>query len=190
MNCTGLLSTDINNNCADLHQKGFKAVGKLLNYDDIDWGTLAYNTGKTDSVKTLALATGKTGFDVVQLGNQPFNGTKSEFAAGTYRNGFNHVVSLVVLNNDPSIAEDVIDALANGKFVCILQSMDMGVSNDGAFKIYGLHNGLHMTSGTNDAYSEAANGWVIELTEENSPNSSTFLWDTDYTTTLAKFNAY
>ena len=192
MNCDQLVKADISNDCSAVHTKGYKALGKLINYDDIDWANVAYNTGKTNSVKTLPLLSGKTGYDVVQLGNQPFTGTKVDMVEGTYRNTFTNTCSFVVLDNDPDMAEDIIDGLASGKFVLILQSLDMGDSTnkDGAFRIFGMVNGLHATALANDAYSDAFNGWVVTLVEENNPNSAMFLFDTSYATTLTAFNAY
>ena len=199
MNCNMIISKDIVNSCTDVHAKGYHSVGKIMNYDDIDWADVAYKSGSTNIIEDLSLKTSKTAFDVVQLGNTPFTGTTSEMVAGVYMNTFTHKVSLVVLNNTPATANEIIEGLANGKFVVVLHSNDEGGweqgtstrthDREGAFKIYGIHNGLRMTAGTNDAYSDAFNGWTIELTEEGSPNAATYFYDTDYETTLAWFEA-
>lgn len=199
MNCNMLISKDIENKCTDVHAKGYHTIGKIMNYSDIDWADFAYKSGSTNIITDLSLLTGKTAYDVVQLGNTPFSGTTSEMVVGTYINTFTHKVSLVVLNNNPTTANEIIEGLANGKFVVVLHSNDEGGweegttarthDREGAFKVYGVHNGLRMTAGTNDAYSDAFNGWTVELTEEGSPNAATYFYDTDYETSLAWFSA-
>ncbi len=51
-------------------------------------------------------------------------------AVGTYRNTFTNTVNLVVFNNDPDTCEQIINGLANGSFVVILENKYKGTSEE------------------------------------------------------------
>ena len=180
MNCTGLINAGIGSDCK-LPTKGYEREGVIINRDDIDFGSLADPTNNTYA--TMPLKSGKTGFKIIQLGDQPFEGTKSSLRKGTYGNGFDHILQIVVLDNTPAVSHDIIDALASGEFVVILECKDKGGSSkNGAFKVYGIEVGLKAETMENDAYSEAAGGWIVTLKEEAN-SSACYLFATSYAAT-------
>ncbi len=180
MNCTGLISANVGSPCK-VPVKGYEREGVIINRSDIDFGTLGT---PTDNVyANIPLNTGKTGYKIVQLGDTPFTGTKTTLRKGTYGNGFDHTIQIVVLDNSPSVAHDIIDAIASGEFVVILECKDKGGSaKNGAFKIFGIEVGLKAETIDNDAYSEAAGGWIVTLKEEAN-SSACYLFATSYSAT-------
>ena len=127
------------------------------------------------------------------LGNTPFTGTTTSFVSGTYQNTFTNTVQFVVLDNGPDVCESVIDALANGRFVMILENTFKGLNKesnkgDAAFQIYGYTQGLAASAIENDKYSEDTNGgWLVTLQETKASKSGMFLYKSDYATTKKMF---
>lgn len=193
--CDYLLKQDIAPDCTDLISGGLEQQGVIINRKDIDFGTTAFNATMPNVIETLALKSGKKAYKVVMYGNSPFTGTNTAFVAGTYQNTFTHTVSMVVLDNGPEVCENVIDGLANGEFVVILENKYKGLNqeeNPGnkAFQVYGWYQGLKASEITNDKYSEDTNGgWLVNLQETKAPKSGMFLFKTDYDTTAKAVEA-
>ena len=166
----------------------------IINRADIDFGTTAFNSTRKNVIETLALKAGKKAYEVVMTGNTPFTGTNTALAAGTYRNTFTNMVNLVVLDNGPDVCENVIDGLANGEFVVVLENKFKALNKestpgDSAFQVYGWYQGLKAAEMSNDKYSEETDGgWLVSLQETKSPKSGVFLFKTDYDTTAAAVN--
>ena len=102
-----------------------------------------------------------------------------------------NTVNLVVLDNGPDVCANVIDGLANGEFVVILENKFKGLNKeenpgDAAFQVYGWYQGLKPAELSNDKYSEETDGgWLVSLQEAKVPKSALFLFKTDYETTAA-----
>lgn len=191
MNCTGLISQSLSNTCKN-RPFGFEQKGIIINRPDIDFGSVVFNTGSTNSIKTMPLLTGKSGFQVVNFGTKPFNGTKkSGVTKETSPGKVTKVVQFFVPDHDPAVDEGFIDAILNGEFVMILEHKDKNeTANDAAFEIYGYQNGLHFTAMEQDEYSDYGSGWLITMEETEAPSSGMYLFDTSYSATKTKFNAY
>lgn len=175
--CDFKLAQDIGGSCANPQVPGMKNNGYIMNFDDIDWDALT----KTDNiVSALTLLTGgKKAYKVVVPGSTPFTGTQTALATSTYRNKFNKTVSLVVLNSGPDVAKNIIDPLANGRYVVILENKFQGTDKKNTFEIFGLETGLTATEITNEKYSEETDGgWAVTLQEANAPSSGIFYYNT------------
>ena len=124
----------------------------------------------------------KKGYKVQVFGATPFTGTNTTLATGTYRNTFTNTVNMVVLANDPDVCNDIIDGLANGDFVVVLENKAKGLNKtenpgDSAFQVYGYYQGLKAAEIGNDKYSEETEGgWNISLQETKVPKSALFLY--------------
>ena len=98
-------------------------------------------------------------------------------------------VNMVVLANDPDVCNDIIDGLANGDFVVVLENKAKGLNKtenpgDSAFQVYGYYQGLKAAEIGNDKYSEETEGgWNISLQETKVPKSALFLYKTSYDAT-------
>lgn len=187
--CDNLIKKDIVPSCDDPITSGVEQEGIIANRADIDFSATTFNTTRKNVIETLAMKSGKKAYKVVVYGGTPFTGTNTALAAGTYRNTFTNTVNMVILANDPDVCGDIIDGLANGEFVVILENKAKGIQKeenpgDSAFQVYGFYQGLKAAEISSDKYSEDTDGgWAISLTETKVPKSALFLYKTSYETT-------
>lgn len=187
--CETLISTDIAFACDDLVKRGLEPDGLIINRADIDFSSTAFDAQNPNIIKTLILRSGKKAYEIQQLGNTPFTGTQTELVAGTYRNTWTHTIPIAVLANNPDVAKNVIDGLANGKFVVILKNHNDPESGN-HYQVYGYEQGLVASAGISEKYSEETDGgWLITLTETGAPKSAMFFYKEDDATTDSAYEA-
>lgn len=175
--CDYQLAADLAASCTIKPVKGIKSHGFIMNYNDIDFEATARDATNPNIVKSLILKTGKKAYKMYVPGKSPYTGTKKSLSAGTYRNRFNKDVSIVILDNGPEVAHNIIDQLANGTFVVVLENKFPGSDNKNTFEIYGLEAGLTATAMDDDKYSDdTEGGWLATLQEENAPTSGIYLY--------------
>ena len=188
--CESLISKDIDIACNDMVSKGLESDGLIINRSDIDFTKTTFDDTNSNIIKTLVLKTGKKAYAIKQTGNTPFTGTKSTLVVGTYRNTWTHDVQIVVLANTPDVCANIIDGLANGKYVVILRNVTKGATGNAEYQIFGYAQGLTCSAGENDKYSDdTEGGWLITLEETSAPKSALFLFDTDSEKTAAKYES-
>jgi hypothetical protein len=188
--CEKLIKADIVQDCESPIVSGLEPDGIIINREDIDFGETVFDQVNKNIIKTLILKTGKKGFNVVQTGNTPFSGAKTDMVVGTYRNKFTNEIPIAVLDNGPDVCEKVIDGLANGTFVLILKNRHKGTDGKAEYQVYGYYQGLKASALTNEKYSEDTDGgWLITLQEVGAPKSALFYFNTDSATTETQFEA-
>ena len=186
MNCDKRLAMAIAPDCDNPHVGGMEPDGVIINRADVDFDACVR---EKNIISTLALKSGKKGFEVYQTGNNPFTGSNSAFAAGTYINKFTHQVNLLVFDHSAECSEKVIDQFANGQFIAVLKNKHAGADGKSKYQVYGYEAGLRMTEGTHDQYSEdTEGGWAIAL-QETAPTSGLFLYSTSISATDAAFES-
>lgn len=182
--CDFKLAQNIGASCDNPIVQGLKNKGYLINYDDIDFDSVQKDESNSSIIKALTLLAGKKAYSAYVPGKTPFTGTKSELVTGTYTNKFKKTASIVVLDSGPDVTKNVINNLANGKFVFIMENKYQGEENKNTFEIYGLEQGLTASEMSNDKYSEDTDGgWAVTLVEENAPSAGIFMFNTDIKTT-------
>ena len=185
--CESLIAQDIKIPCEDQVTKGLESDGLIINRNDIDF---AKTVIEGNVIKTLVLKTGKKAYEIRQEGANPFTGTKTELNVGTYRNSWKNTVAIVVLANTPDVCSNIIDGLANGKFVVILRNLSKGVDGGAEYQVFGFAQALKAASGENDKYSDdTEGGWLVTLEEESVPKAAYFFFDTSSETTAAKYQS-
>lgn len=173
--CDFLLQADLVAPCDGLSSSGLKNAGYIVNYDDVDWDNITKDSQNPNIVKNFLLKSGKNAYKVYVPGKTPYTGTNKALATGTYRNKFTKQVKLVVLSNGAGVCHDIIDQLANGRFVVILENDFQGATKDNTFEFYGLELGCAATEMSDDKYSEDTDGgWAVTLEETNAPTSGIF----------------
>lgn len=202
--CDEIIKQDIQQDCSNPFVMGLDQEGIIINYKDIDFSETEYDpdvvgppavAGRKNVITKIGLKTGKKAYKVVVSGNKPFSGTTTTMEVGTNRNTFTNNVGIVILNNDPDVCENIIDGLATGKFVCILENNFKNTNKatkpgDSTFQVYGFYQGLRAATLENDKYSEDTDGgWNVVLTETKAPRSGMFYFDTDIATTRAKIES-
>lgn len=144
--CEYLIAQAITENCDDPLVKGLEKRGIIINRDDVDFGSVEFAADKSNVVSALPLLSGKKAFEIYQPGNTPFTGSNSALATGTNRNTFTHQIVMYIPDSGPDVAESIIDPLANGSFLVILENkfkkMQGTPAGAAAFEIYGFYQGL------------------------------------------------
>lgn len=188
--CDSIIAKAIQANCDNPLVRGMEPDGVIMNRGDIDFSKAVFSAENKNILTTLLLKAKKQGYPVVQLGQTPFAGTQTTLTTGTYHNTFQNQVQIVVLDNGPEVARDIIDGLANGSFVMILRNLTKGANGEAEYQVYGYYQGLHATEINNEKYSEDTDGgWLVTMQESAAPKSALFFFDTDSTTTQAKYQS-
>ena len=187
--CDDILKKDISPSCDDPVIQGLEQEGVIMNRADVDFAVTVFNATRKNVIETLAMKEKKKAYKVVVPGKTPFTGTTTALATGTYRNPFTNTITLVILANDPDVCADIVDGLANGSYVVVLENKYKGLQKeenpgDAAFQVFGYYQGLTATTIENNKYSEETEGgWSVTLEEQKVPKSALFLFKTSYEAT-------
>ena len=175
--CDFILQNNIDGyNCSNSYPKGVKREGLIINRADINMAGVTYDTVEPNPflITALPLNAGKVAYNIVQSGKTPYSGTQQELVEGTYMNTYTNTVQFVILNQGSTTAEQVF-ALMNGEFVVILQN------NNDTYQVYGLEGGLRASAMVRELYNDdTLSGWLVTMTEENSPKGNLFVDKTIY----------
>lgn len=165
--------------CDNIGYGGVSNTGWIANYADID--TVTYDETNGNIVNGITMKTendvAKCFFPMTVMGNQPYQGSNTSLVTGDYGNRFTHVINISILDNSPKLSNEVLDNLANGRFVVILENDFRDANNTNRYSIYGLAKGLKATNISRDLYENEA-AWICELSEEGNPKSETFVKST------------
>nr|DAS23953.1 MAG TPA: hypothetical protein [Caudoviricetes sp.] len=192
--CDDILKKDISPSCDDPVVQGLEQEGVIMNRADVDFAATVFNATRKNVIETLAMKEKKKAYKVVVPGKTPFTGTTTALATGTYRNSFTNTITLVILANDPDVCADIVDGLANGSYVVVLENKYKGLQKeenpgDAAFQVFGYYQGLTATTIENNKYSEdTEGGWTVTLEEQKAPKSALFLYKTSYEATKTAIN--
>lgn len=160
--------------CDGMSNSGLKNTAYIMNYDDVDFDNIEYDTQNHNLITKFALKRGQA-FQAYVPGSTPYTGTNKALATGTYRNKFTKHINLIILNNGAEVANKIIDPLANGRYVVIMENSFQGANKDNTFEFYGLEQGLAATEMSDDKYSEDTDGgWSVALEEANAPTSGIY----------------
>lgn len=182
--CDYQLAADLAASCAEKAVKGIRSHGYIMNYNDIDFDATTRDETNPNIVTSLVLKTDKKAYRMYVPGKSPYSGTKKTLSVGNYRSKFNKDVGIVILDNGPDVCHNIIDQLANGQFVIVLENKFQGSDKKNTFEIYGLEAGMTATALDDDKYSDdTEGGWAATLQEEAAPSSGIFLYSTSLTAT-------
>lgn len=182
--CDYKLAADLVANCDETSVSGVRNTGWIINTDDIDRDSCTRDASNPNILNTLVLKSGKKAHRVYVPGKTPFSGTNKALAAGTYRNKFTKQVGLIILDNGPDVVKDIINPLANGSFVVILENKYGGKDGKNTFEVYGFEQGLSATAMADDKYSEETDGgWSATLEESGAPSAGIYLFNDSVATT-------
>lgn len=182
--CDYKLAADMVADCANSSVGGIKNHGVIVNFDDIDFDSCSRSEDNRFIIDSMVLKSGKKGYRIFIPGKKPFSGTNTAMVDGTYRKKFTKSIGIVILDNGPEVVRDIIDPLANGKFVVILENQFAGKDKKNTFQVFGFEQGLSATALTDDKYSEETDGgWAATLEESQAPSPALYLFNEDVATT-------
>ncbi len=182
--CDYKLAADMVANCETPSTKGVRNTGYIINIDDIDFESCVRDKDNPAVLTTIALLSGKKAYRIYVPGKTPFTGTNKSLAEGTYRKTFTKAINLVILDNGPEVVNNIINPLANGQFVVILENKYGGKDGKNTFEVYGFEQGLSATALADDKYSEETDGgWSATLEESGAPSAGIYLYNTSIAAT-------
>lgn len=184
MNCDNLIKGNIERNCADPMAQGIEREAYIINRSQVDFGHVEFAEGSQNMVSAFPLKPGAQAYKVIQSGTQPFSGTAKTIEAGTASMGatVTTVFHLIIPNNSPAICENIIDPMLEGEFVVIWQNKHKNLRDEtspgaAAYEIAGFYQGLVLSEGGREVYSdETGGGWAVTLQEARAPRSAIFLY--------------
>lgn len=180
--CEKLIKSCVAASCDNPVFAGVQSKAYIFNKSDI--ASVTYDQSNGNIITGFEMVnSAATGYAVSQLGKTPFTGTQTELVEGNFGNSFTNTVSFLVPDNSATASKDILDMLANGKFVVVMANEYTGSDDKSRWQVFGIKKGLTCTSMTCEKYSEDTNGgWAVTLTEEGAPQSGTFLYvDNDNT---------
>ena len=187
--CSGI-SLGAGYSCENPIQPGVDQRLVIGNLDDIDWANTVYDTERPNVVTNLALLPGKSAyaFEGVRRSNNP----QYSLVPATVSVGYSHQVDFSVFDISPEQKENLESMAVKPTFAIVQNRNDVG-NGDTYFEIYGLQNGLEMSSTVRiPADSETSGAFVITLiTAEDGPKESKMpatYFNTDFDTTLDLVN--
>lgn len=166
-----LINNIAETNCDNMMFSGMEQTALIMNKADI--ASVATDPANHRIVTDIKFKTGKKSYFIVNARNNPYQGTNTTIEAGDYKNTFTRTVSLFVPMDGAKASMEILDPLANGKFVVILENQFENDEKDNKYQIYGIDKGLKVTSMTQTKY-ENNDYWVVELQEAGVPNSGRF----------------
>ena len=177
--CNGIIKQGIpKGDCANLPAKGYERVAILINREDIDFNNVTLAEGKKNVLVSLGLLAGKVGYEIHQMGSEPFTGTNAALEANSYYKSVTKNLVIAVINNDRDTYGNFVDPLLNGEFVAVVERKDKGKDHASAFEVLGYHNGLTLTALDENAYGDYYGGGLYTLTETAAPISRMYLGET------------
>lgn len=181
--CLGVITANIDEDCDNPRVIGYEDTAIIINRSELDWTGVTYNASNPRIVEAIALASGKKPYAIYnpRLADASFNGTQTALNADTRH--YTKALQFYYKGIGAEAAENVVEPLAKGEFVAILQRKDH--SGHGSFQIFGLQNGIYATE---QVQNEATGYWLMTMGIDE-PFAETEWFKTDYTTTKALFDA-
>lgn len=174
--CNGIIKQGIpKGDCANLPAKGYERLAVLVNREDIDFNNVSLSESRQNVVTGLGLKSGKQGYEIHQMGSNPFTGSNKSLEDNAYYKSVTKTLVIAVINNDRDVFGNFVDPLLNGEFVAVVERKDKGADQASAFEILGFHNGLTLTALDEDAYGDYYGGGLYTLTETAAPVSRMYL---------------
>ena len=177
--CNGIIKQGIpKGDCANLPSKGYERVAVLINREDIDFSNVTFSDTRNNVITSLGLKQGKTGYEIHQMGREPFTGSSAALEDNAYYRSVTKNLAIAVINNDRDVYGQFVDPLLNGEFVAIVERKDKGADQASAFEVLGFHNGLTLSALDENAYGDYYGGGLYTLTETAAPVSRVYLGET------------
>lgn len=186
--CVGNIAGNIGLNCESPIEGGYTGRGVLIPMEAVP--VLTKNAQNPRIIEAIAIASGAKVVSVDNEGSVPFDGssTTGNNDAGYVK--FTKVISVRMPERGADFAAKVIEPLVkSGRgFIGIFEKVDR--VGDGSFEVIGAQSPLKVIDPATVTRTETANGgaWIANL-QSSEVYAESVLFDTDYVTTLAAFEA-
>jgi len=177
----GEIIAGVTYDCENPLQGGANARIWVLNHGDV---TAVVEDGTLDNLLTdITLAASKTAFKFEGFRNS-VSGVQELIVPDSGQSLFKHQTGLTIFGITQVIKNQV-QNLALGRFIVIVENNG---KNANSFEVYGLNQGLVLTSGQVKSTGENNGAYTLVLASDEVANEAKLpqtLFDTDYATTLA-----
>lgn len=186
--CVSNIAGNIGLDCQNPIEGGYTGRGVLIPMEAVP--VLTKDAQNPRIISAIALASGAKVVAVDNEGSAPFDGSSTTGNADAGFTKFVKVISVRMPERGAEFAKDVIEPLVkSGRgFIGIFEKVDR--VGDGSFEVIGAQSPLKVTDPSTVTRQENANGgaWVANL-QSTELYAESVLFDTDYATTLTKFEA-
>lgn len=186
--CVSNIAGNIGLDCQSPIEGGYTGRGVLIPMEAVPVPTKDAQNPRI--ITAIALASGAKVVAVDNEGSSPFDGSSTTGNADAGFTKFVKVISVRMPERGADFAKNVIEPLVkSGRgFIGIFEKVDR--VGDGSFEVIGAQSPLKVTDPSTVTRQENANGgaWVANL-QSSELYAESVLFDTDYATTLAKFEA-
>ena len=186
--CVGNIAGNIGLNCESPIEGGYTGRGVLIPMEAVP--VLTKNAQNPRIIEEIAIASGAKVVSVDNEGSVPFDGssTTGNNDAGYVK--FTKVIAVRMPERGADFAAKVIEPLVkSGRgFIGIFEKVDR--VGDGSFEVIGAQSPLKVVDPATVTRTETANGgaWLANL-QSSEVYAESVLFDTNYATTLAAFEA-
>ena len=189
--CSKKITGDIESSCTNPLYTGVMETAYIMALEDIESYTINGNI-----VSSITMVSGgdpvvtQKAYHCQVLAKTPFDGTSTEMVENAVMNGFTKTVHMVIPNDGYGFRANVIDNLANGTFVMVIEHKWNDSDAKSKFEVIGLQKGLKASALANDPNSsDTRGGWDITLVEEDVPMSGVYFYATSVTASRAALEA-
>ena len=196
--CTSI-TAGIARNCDDKMVTGLQDEVILINLDDIDKASSAFDATNDMTITSIVLKTTSPAAAGYKIEGINFsNEHNTALVKRRFINGWDHNLMFRVFDNTPAVKKFVKEAV-DSRFVAIIKnrynnrnaSSDAGVT---VYEVLGWEYGLEITEATRDVMDEESLGaWVLQAACDDTvkePQAPFTFWDTDESTTETAFQAF
>lgn len=188
MNCVTDIAGNIGLNCTNPLEGGYTGRGVLIPMSAVP--TFTRDASNPRIVSAIALAAGAKVCAVENVGSAPLDGSSTTGNGDAGYPKFTKAIALRIPERGAELSKDVIEPLVNSPrgFVGVFEKVDR--VGDGSFEVIGVQSPLKVVDPATVTRSETANGgaWSVTL-QASEAYAECVLFDTDYATSLAAFEA-
>lgn len=185
VSCAAEVAANIAQNCANPNVGGYTGRGIYISKSLAP--TITKDASNPRIVTGVTLEEGQKVVVIDNVMTTPFDGSSTTSNTDNGWGNFDKVLSVRIPLRGGKASKEVVEPLMRSALggLVILEKRDQ--SGDGSFEILGLQQGVKATEITRNE-NENGGDWVatLQCSEYHAENS---LFDTDYETTLAKFEA-
>lgn len=166
--------------CANPPRAGFKGDGVLIDLGNVS-PTVTVDSSNPRILKSISLESGDKVAVVDNVWRDPFSGSARSMNSESGRVTYDNTIAMRVPVRSAEASAKIIEPLAKSHFLGIFPTID------GKFLVYGYYGKLQASEQTQN---EGENGGDFAVTlSSNEPYAICELWDTDYATTKAVYDA-
>lgn len=178
--CAQNLGANIAADCANPPRAGFKGDGVLIDLGAVT-PTYTIDSQNPRVFKSITLGSGDHCAAVDNVWRDPFSGSSRTLNAESGRVTFDNTIAMRIPVRTAEGSKNIVEPLAKSHFLGIFPTID------NRFLVYGYYGKFQASEITQN---EGENGGDFAATlAENTPYAVCELWDTDYATTKAVYDA-